>query len=289
MGSISGTVWSSTHLPRFQLLLGDPGPQALVNDLVLSSLQPWCVRDLQLLLTLGYLAVTCWLLIHFIDCQLSTDSSQIGTVRERNLTTTTKETLGSSTALLLLKTRTNSSDVKQESYYELAEYPVQELRLRDHHWNWKRTPLKQEKSSKTYKKTKHTHTKKPETLTMNCLSPHRLLMLIYHVGSLLLFISWFLNMMTDGSICIWLDRGHEDRCRRSKYTNGVKMKASTQEGLLCSVVCTITEQTVLICASSLIARFLCSAHKFPFCSLSSTSAMLVAKNSCIIQALWTTK
>lgn len=46
------------HLPRFQLLLGDPGPQALVNDLFLSSLQPWCVRDLQLLLTLGYLAVT---------------------------------------------------------------------------------------------------------------------------------------------------------------------------------------------------------------------------------------
>lgn len=74
-------------------------------------------------------------------------------------------------------------------------------------------------------------------------------------------------MMTDGSICIWLDRVHEDRCRHSKYTNGVKMKASTQEGVLCSVVCTITEQTVLICASSLIARFLCSAHNSLFAVL----------------------
>lgn len=141
---------------------------------------------------------------------------------------------------------------------------MQELRLQAHHRNWIRTLLKQEKSSTTYKKTKHTHKKTRKRWLWIVYSPHRLLMLIYHVRSLLLFISWFLNMMTDGSICIWLDRLHEDSCRRSKYTNGVKMKASTQEGLLCSVVCTITEQTVFICASSLIARFLCSAHNSLF-------------------------
>lgn len=35
-----------------------------------------------------------------------------------------------------------------------------------------------------------------------------------------------------------------------QYPNGIKMKVSTEEGLLCSVICTITEQRVLVCASS---------------------------------------
>ena len=45
--------------PWFQLLLGDPGPQAQVYHLLPLSLQPWCVREFQLLLILGYFAVTC--------------------------------------------------------------------------------------------------------------------------------------------------------------------------------------------------------------------------------------
>lgn len=58
-----------------------------------------------------------------------------------------------------------------------------------------------------------------------------------------------------------------------RYTNGVKMKVSVEEGLFCSVVCTVTERRVLACSSSLIAGFLCCAHN-------SLSAVIAVSQQC---------
>ena len=62
-------------------------------------------------------------------------------------------------------------------------------------------PLKLNKASFEGKSATYTKNKQIKTLTMNVTYPHRPLMIVYHVDSLWLFNSFFLNTVMGGNIC----------------------------------------------------------------------------------------
>ena len=130
--------------------------------------------------------------------------------------------------------------------------------------------LKLKKACFEGKSATYTKNKQIKTLTMNVTYPHRPLMIVYHVDSLWLFNSFFLNMVMGGNICT----GQTDDVRvGAEAANAVKMKVSWERTPFLSYDCAITEQWVPVSASSLIARFLCSTHN-------SLSAVLAISQQC---------
>ena len=130
-------------------------------------------------------------------------------------------------------------------------------------------PLKLNKACFEGKSATYTKNKQTKTLTMNVTYPHRPLMIVYHVDSLWLFNSFFLNTVMGGNICT----GSTDAVRVGAHAANAKMKASWERTPVLFCDCAITEQWVPVCASSLIARFLCSAHN-------SFSAALAISQQC---------